>query len=754
VQFRFDDFVLDLDAYRLERRGVPVALEPKAFDVLALLVQRPEHLFTKQAIFEAIWPNTAVTDHALTRVVAQLRRVLGDEAREATYIETIPTRGYRWIRPVERVTPAPRAEEEAVAVNERKQPADAASGGAESGPSSRAGGFSRTVGRSFTSWARPSGIAVVILLVSATVALVLWTGGAANPADSEVVTRDLHDVNWPVQLTTHPGLDLHPALSPQGDAIAYVSDRSGGFEVYARALTGTATETPLTNDAGHNVQPAWSPDGRFIAYHSYRRGGIWVVPARGGVPRQVAATGSKPAWSPDSRRIAYQSDEHVDVTPSAFGAQSGSTIWIVGADGHDAREVTRAGHPVGGHAAPAWSSDGRYLAFTLFEGGADNGVWLLTLESGETRPLARGPGLYDVVFAPDDSAIFASGGEALVVRVPFNPDRPFDTTRREVIPVPGVPGVRGVSISADGSRLAFAGPALNSHIWAQPVTPAGVPRGAPRALTEDTSRRNSLPVVSPDGTRVAYMSTRTGTAPHVWVMDVDGRNRIQVSSDETANFKPNWFPDGRRVAFLSSRGGRLGVWAVDIATRREELWLDAKAGSDITTMKGRLAEFDLSPSSTRAAFSMITEPAGQRVIYVASLSPFEPRKLSDEALSVGYPSWSPDERSLAVEVKDGASTHAAVIDVETGTLRMLTRERGETWVRSWSPDGRKVAFAALRDGGWNLQWSDVITGGRGDMSLPMPPNAYVRYPEWSPRGDLVVYERGELRGNIWLLPLR
>jgi Tol biopolymer transport system component len=171
-------------------------------------------------------------------------------------------------------------------------------------------------------------------------------------------------------------------------------------------------------------------------------------------------------------------------------------------------------------------------------------------------------------------------------------------------------------------------------------------------------------------------------------------------------------------------------------------------------MKGRLAEFDLSPSSTRAAFSMITEPAGRRVIYATSLSPFVPRELTDGALSVGYPSWSPDERSLAVEVKDGASTHAGVIDVETGTLRMLTRERGETWVRSWSPDGRKVAFAALRDGAWNLQWADVNSGQRGDMSAPSPPSVYVRYPEWSPRGDLVVYERGELRGNIWLLQVR
>jgi DNA-binding winged helix-turn-helix (wHTH) protein len=105
-RYRWDDYVLDLDAYRLERGGVAVALEPKAFNLLAVMVQRPGHLFTKQEIFELVWPGTAVTDHALTRIVAQIRRALGDEAREARFLETVPTRGYRWIPPVETVDTA------------------------------------------------------------------------------------------------------------------------------------------------------------------------------------------------------------------------------------------------------------------------------------------------------------------------------------------------------------------------------------------------------------------------------------------------------------------------------------------------------------------------------------------------------------------------------------------------------------------------------------------------------------------------
>src|SRR5687768_1175390 len=98
--YRWDGFVLDLDGYRLERDDLPLSLEPKAFELLALMVQRPRHLFTKREIFEMIWRDTAVTDHALTRVIAQLRKVLGDDSRDPRYIETVPSKGYRWIAPV------------------------------------------------------------------------------------------------------------------------------------------------------------------------------------------------------------------------------------------------------------------------------------------------------------------------------------------------------------------------------------------------------------------------------------------------------------------------------------------------------------------------------------------------------------------------------------------------------------------------------------------------------------------------------
>jgi Tol biopolymer transport system component len=572
---------------------------------------------------------------------------------------------------------------------------------------------------------------------------------ARSPADPHIPL-------WPVQLTTHSGLDLHPALSPQGDAIAFVSDRSGGLEIYIRALDGTTSETPLTSDGGQNLQPAWSPDGRRIAYHSSARGGIWVVPSRGGVPRQLTPHGSNPVWSPDGTRVAFQSDELADVSPSAFGATSGSTLWMMDAEGGNLRALTQPGSPIGGHAAPTWSADGRYLAFTVFEGDEANGVWLHTLATGDTRLLDSGKGLYELVFAPDNTAIYVAGGAPLIVRLPFDASRGVISGPREIVPVAGPPGVRGLTISPDGRRLAFGGLAMSSQIWAVPMNADGTPAGAPRALTTDTSFRKSLPVVSPDGTRVAYVSTTRGEQPNIWMMTIDGRNHLPLTSHESADFRPHWSPDGRQVYFLAMRDGARGLFAVDVTTRRETVLHDLATAQRHTgtTLPGSLAELRISPSGAEVAFSLIEPPAGRRRLYVGPLAPFAPRPLTDGTQSVGFPAWSPDGRRIAVEIKAGSAMHAGVIDVATGALRQLTNQPGQHWVRSWSPDGRRIALASLREGTWRLEWIDPDTAVTRPIIPPQPPRVYMRYPDWSPRGYLIVFERGVLVVNIWTLALK
>jgi len=99
--YRFDDVEIDVPNFRLLKAGKAVPMEPKALNLLVFLIENRGRLVEKRELFDAIWHQAFVTDSVLTRLIAQLRKVLGDNAKEARYIETVPTLGYRFIANVE-----------------------------------------------------------------------------------------------------------------------------------------------------------------------------------------------------------------------------------------------------------------------------------------------------------------------------------------------------------------------------------------------------------------------------------------------------------------------------------------------------------------------------------------------------------------------------------------------------------------------------------------------------------------------------
>ena len=135
------------------------------------------------------------------------------------------------------------------------------------------------------------------LLVGAFLALTGWFW-TRSPVSEPLTLTD------PVQLTTAAGYEADPALSPDGRRLAYTAEENGFNEIYVRPI-GDGKRIQVTADRGQNISAVWSPDGEQLAYHSQARGGIWIVPASGGVAKQVVAVGSEPAWSPDGSMLAF-----------------------------------------------------------------------------------------------------------------------------------------------------------------------------------------------------------------------------------------------------------------------------------------------------------------------------------------------------------------------------------------------------------------------------------------------------------------
>src|SRR5215207_9190857 len=96
----FDDVRVEPAAFRVWKAGAVVPLEPKAFEVLLFLIRNRGRVVKKRELLDAIWRDTFVGENALTREIAQVRRALGEDARRSRFIETVPTRGYRFIAEV------------------------------------------------------------------------------------------------------------------------------------------------------------------------------------------------------------------------------------------------------------------------------------------------------------------------------------------------------------------------------------------------------------------------------------------------------------------------------------------------------------------------------------------------------------------------------------------------------------------------------------------------------------------------------
>jgi TolB protein len=234
------------------------------------------------------------------------------------------------------------------------------------------------------------------------------------------------------------------------------------------------------------------------------------------------------------------------------------------------------------------------------------------------------------------------------------------------------------------------------------------------------------------------------TGADIWVADADGKNLTQLTTNSAHDYGPNWFPQDDRIAFLSNRGSNHGtLWSISPAIGKEELLLDL----------GESAAFAaLSPNGEQVAFN--SNKSGTINMWMVSLAGGGPKQLTfSESGRVGFPCWSRDGQFLAFETAQGEESYVTVMAASGGPSIQLTLD-GQSFPYSWSPDGDKIAFAGERDGVWNVYWISRSTKEQKRLTNYAQLNAFVRYPEWSPQGNEIVYEYAETTGNIWLMELK
>jgi Tol biopolymer transport system component/DNA-binding winged helix-turn-helix (wHTH) protein len=628
---RFSSFELDLRAGELRKRGIRIKLQDQPFQVLALLIENPGDVVTREQLRERLWPADTFVDfdHSLNSAVKKLRQALSDDPDVPRFIETLPRRGYRFIAPVNNGS-------ESASLTDMKEPG--ANGTdpllpAVPAPAAAIPGSGRA-GYHWKLWlAGAFGFVLALML-----------GYWLRPPHL-TKARDYEPVRL-VPLTTYSGEFSQGSFSPDGNEIAYSweGDQQDGTNIYIKQL-GVDKPLQITRDFGFNFFPAWSPDGRYIAFMHEKRGeepGIFVMPALGGPPRRLHEFDRHKeckytlSWSIDGRVLLFSEQpaagqpcqverlalEDLTIRPltsppvpstgdwdaqySPDGASVAfirntkdvEDIYVMGATGGPPRRVTFDNRLLSGF---AWTPDGREIIFSSNRGGAVWGLWRVAIDGGTPERLSVGS---ESAFMP--------------------------------------------TVSLRGNRLAYASGVWSENIWRVPIG-VGHHGGKPEEFITSGASEEEGPQYSPDGRHIAFQSTRSGNF-EIWRADADGSNMVQ----------------------LTSFGGPL----------------------------------------------------------------------------TGTPRWSPDGSHISFDTRPGQHPNVYVVSADGGPPRRFVNDTADEGVASWSHDGRWIYYASNRTGEWQV-WKRTVDGG--GQPVQVTKNGGFA-PLEAPDGESIYYTKFDDHG-VWQVPV-
>jgi Tol biopolymer transport system component len=355
-------------------------------------------------------------------------------------------------------------------------------------------------------------------------------------------------------------------------AFGWNGEKQDNSDIYVKMIGTSGPPLRLTTDPAPDHDPAWSPDGRFMAFLRLLPSGkdaLLLIPAIGGLERKITEVsgGVRPTWSPDGNWLAI-SDK--DPESARFA------LYLVSVDSGEKRRLTSPPKQFFGDSDPAFSADGRSVAFRRSVDANSpelNDLYILALSDGwkpagePTQVTFGNKGVQNPAWTADGREIvYASGG--LISRGLWRvPAFAHTASRAEPQRLPSVGNdASQPAISPSKHRLVYVNSFSHNSIWR--VAVPGLegkkqrPRNQPSLLISSTRNDNS-PQISPDGKKIAFESSRSGNT-EVWVCDADGSNAVQMTSfDGPAVTTPRWSPDSKRIAFDSNAAGEYDVYVVD-----------------------------------------------------------------------------------------------------------------------------------------------------------------------------------------------
>ncbi len=485
------------------------------------------------------------------------------------------------------------------------------------------------------------------------------------------------------QLTDQPGRELFPSLSPDGKTFVYASNASGNWDIYSQRVGGKNAINLTKDSADDDTQPAFAPDGESIAFRSEREGGgIFVMGATGESVRRLTNFGYNPAWSPDGKQIVFSTQGIV----RPEGRMAAGQLFIVDISSGQTQLLSQG---IEDAVEPNWSphgyriaSWGRYSAIKPLRR-----IWTIPANGGQPVAVTEQAATeWNPAWSPDGKFLYFlsdRGGNMNLWRVPIEERSGKVLGEPEPITTPS-PYTAHISFSHDGRRIAYVQIISTVNLQKIAFDPLrAVALGPPISLTQGL-RTAIVPDVSPDGRWLVFFSL--GKREDILVMRPDGKGLRQLTDDGYRNRVPRWSPDGKRIAFLSTRSGKMQIWSINAdgsGLQQVTFEPEGDAGFPVWSSDGTRLLYRRG-SDGKSLVMEIAKPWNEQ-------SPTPLPVWSEPNLKFFAFSWSPDGRRLAgsSEHPGGTLNGIVVYDFQSRKYERLTEFGYHPF---WLSDSRRLLF--------------------------------------------------------------
>jgi serine/threonine protein kinase/Tol biopolymer transport system component len=518
------------------------------------------------------------------------------------------------------------------------------------------------------------------------------------------------------------------AISPDGKYVAHVKGAAEQQSLWLRHIATGSDKEIVPSNGSVMYSLTFSPDGNHIYFIRKESGEIVLseVPVLGNATKKlVTDIDSTVTFAPEGKRFAF-----IRGNPTA----SEASLIVANSDGTAEHKLVT--HSINSFfwpttASPAWSPDGERIAFVLRDSGKGSGyrdLMTVQVRDGAEKRFAspKWGGVEQISWLPDGSGLlFTASEEERGNSQIWYASYPDGSVRRITN---DLNNYQNISLTSDGASLVTVLSEETSDIWVAPDADAG------RAAQVTSNRLDGVFGMewTPDG-RIVH-SSKVGGDIDVWIMNADGTENRQLTSNAGLNIRPTVTPNGRYILFMSSRAGSMSIWRMDIdgnnpkqlthgaydfypVSTIDNEWVIFSSADTGKTRKvpidgGNPVQFSeyssrsstVSPKDGRVAVRFLDEQAKPRRFRIALIGPEggAPIKVLDlpevgtlNTVRFGQVlGWILDGHAISYIDTKGSVSNIWSQPVDGGPRKQLTDFKSDLiFSYAWSHDGKKLALA-------------------------------------------------------------